>query len=145
MLFDPRDRAVQYFRLLLPAELAHTIAGSTGNPIHRLELGPVLIAILLWSERLKDVPALWFIDNDGARSALVAGGGHTDEGAAIVHLVDDEAARIASLPWYDRAPSASNPADAPSRGEAPCEVAGWPAPTEAEISTEIRERVLRLL
>ena len=74
VLLDRRDMSYQFFRWRLPQKLCEALAARAGgNPIHQLEALPLLIACRLWADRLKNTCGLAFVDNEGARAALVAG------------------------------------------------------------------------
>ena len=60
---------------------------------------------------------LHFIDNDAARFSLIKGTSPTLESAWLAGLLWEHDRNIDVHPWYERVPSASNPADYPSRGD----------------------------
>ena len=59
--------------------------------------------------------ALFFIDNNPAKDALVRGVSSSHASSVIVKTVRKTCASLAIAAWYDRVPSPSNIADAPSR------------------------------
>jgi hypothetical protein len=74
-----------------------------------------LVVKLTFEVGLRASRAIFFIDNDSVREALIKG----NSGALASHelllacsLVE---ARLGSLPWFARVPSPSNLADGPSR------------------------------
>ena len=83
-----------------------------------------------------------FLDNDGAKAALVAGHSTNAVSAMLVNRVGDELAMLGGSTGYDRVPSTANPADAPSRGDAPPSVADWPKPG-AVSSDQVLEACLK--
>ena len=58
-----------------------------------------------------------FVDNDGARGALVKGSTTSRPSARIVQSFWVAVGAQGSYPWTDRVPTKSNPADGPSRGD----------------------------
>ena len=85
--------------------------------IYQRELLPCVLARRVWRKRVQGRRIIHFIDNNAARDALIKG--YTSETAAA-ELVGEfwlEEARNASLSWFCRVPSASNPSDGPSRGD----------------------------
>jgi hypothetical protein len=83
--------------------------------VAQAELLPVLIARKTWGHLLTDAPAVFYIDNEGVREALVKG--FTASLASRQMLLDlaGEAAEQGGTPWYSRVASPSNVADGPSR------------------------------
>ena len=133
-LFDKQNGLFLFFRLLLPAQFARRVVSGSGNPIHQLELLPVLVAFRIWRAHLAGRPVLSFLDNDGARAALVAGHSANPISCAIVNAIGDESAAVQCSPWYDRVASPANGSDAPSRGLVPSSVRGFPEPRETKLA-----------
>ena len=104
--------------------------GGAKTAIHELEVLPAVLVRRLWPARLLDRAALAFVDNEGARSSLVAGYSSNAAACALAALASGYDAELGARPWYERVPSASNVADAPSRLEAPQQLEGWSAPLE---------------
>ena len=146
VLLDRRDGAYLYFRWRLPTPLCRVLADRAGGqPIFQLEVLPLLAAFCVWERRLKDCCSLSFVDNEGARSALVAGRSSHQVADQFVSEVGDRSAAAGSLLWYERVPSPANLADAPSRGMEPPDLEDWGAPRETELSALDRERFERIL
>jgi len=93
------------------------LEGGRGKVIHQAELLPAAVAATLWSERLRSRRWVLFVDNDGARGALIKGSTTSRPSASIVQEFWLEVAAQASFPWVERVPTNSNPADGPSRGD----------------------------
>jgi len=91
--------------------------GGREKVIHQAELLPAAVAAALWEERLWRRRWVLFVDNDGARGALVKGSTAARPSARIVQRFWVEVGRQASFPWVDRVPTHSNLADGPSRGD----------------------------
>ena len=140
-LLDPRDGTYSYFSLSWRRRAQKAKKGKssrTENPIHRVELLPVAVSVCVWRERLAHRGTLTLVDNEGARAALVAGGSANLLSANLVELVDQALSSDGAAVWYDRAPSDSNLADAPSRGQCPQLLPGWPAPVEVTLTEHLQ-------
>ena len=122
---------------ILPADVM-VLFKEKQNPIHQLELLPVLIAALIWQERIRGRALLAFLDNDGAKAALVSGYSTNETSAAIVNRIGDEFAALFARTWFDRVPSASNPSDAPSRGLEPPAFVPWRSPVQTAVTPEVK-------
>ena len=83
--------------------------------IGQAEIFPALVARHTWKGRLAGKRVVWFIDNESARAALVKQ--YSPVVASLNILVQCTAmdAQTGLESWYARVPTASNPADAPSR------------------------------
>ena len=73
---------------------------------------------------MKGRPVICFIDNDAARYALIKGSSPTPDSAWLAALYWEREATVGSYSWFERVPSPSNIADAPSRGVAPITLEG---------------------
>jgi len=140
-LFVPRR--VLWFGCTLPEEIVNAWqAEGSKQVIAQGELLPILMARRLWSGLLRGSSFLTFVDHDAASASLIRGYSANRFSADIV----DKVARLdiaeGSLVWYERVPSKSNPADAPSRGEAPEAIEGWPTPVRAEVPGSVFEGVV---
>ena len=51
VLLDPVDRAYQFFKFTFSQRMLSAL-GTTGNPIHQVELLPILMAVCIWRLRL---------------------------------------------------------------------------------------------
>ena len=139
VLLDPRDKRFLFFRAVVRGRaMERLLAGGSKTVIFELEILPVLIARLVWAERLRGRSALYFLDNDGAKGALIAGYSPNALACELVSRVTALDLEGNSLPWYDRVPSPSNLGDNPSRGERPVAVKGWPEPEEVGAAEVLR-------
>ena len=66
---------------------------------------------------LHDRRAIWWVDNEAARFAIIKGQSGSDVMNHLVHEYFKVDGRFPSYGWVERVPSFSNPADAPSRFE----------------------------
>ena len=83
------------------------------------EMLPAVAARVIWRENLRHRLVIHFIDNDAARFAMIKGTSPTKDSAWLTSQIWCQEAANQSCSWFERVPSASNPADAPSRGRAP--------------------------
>ena len=90
-------------------------AGVKHQVIGQAEIAPVTISTRLWSERLRGRFCICWIDQDAARQAVIKGYSPVRESAGLVEEISLRLASLGAFVWYARVPSASNPADHPSR------------------------------
>ena len=96
------------------------ITGKTREPnerrdgIHHLELAAALLAIVVGA-REKPGPLLVFVDNSSALASLIRGRSSAALGTIICLAVWRFLAEAGAYPFFEWVPSASNPADEPSR------------------------------
>ncbi len=89
--------------------------GSDSQVVGQAEILPVLVAMRLWGDLLDGRKLICFIDNESAKGALVRGYSPVKASADLIQLIGLEEASRTIFTWYARVPSASNPADGPSR------------------------------
>ena len=82
-----------------------------------LELWPVLLGILTYGPFVKGRRMVVFIDNNGVRDALIKGSLPLVDLFTMLSLCSLVVSANGLSAWFTRIPSASNPADGPSRGE----------------------------
>jgi len=120
VLLDPLDGAMLWFGAELPHKPVRTWAGEKGTQvISQAELLPVALARCVWRDRFRGRSAIVFIDNESSRAGLVRAYSPHEHNARMVSLVTTLDILDGALSWYERVPSASNPADPPSRGKPP--------------------------
>ena len=119
LLVDRVSGRCEAFGFKVPAFLVEALCAATGSRqiIAQLELLPVLVSIWLWSSAFSPPGrrALIFIDNESARFAMIRGYSPVAASRSTVESSWAELARLQAAPWFERVPSAGNPADAPSR------------------------------
>jgi hypothetical protein len=81
-----------------------------------VELYACVTAIGLWKDLLKDRRILLFVDNYGAQDCMVKGSANVDTWRQLLLRLEELDDNLFSNMWISRVPSASNPADYPSRG-----------------------------
>ena len=89
----------------------------TKHPIFELELLPVWCALFTWSGFLQNSQAVFYLDNEGAKAALINGATSTENGRLIIQQFVLKELQIQMRVWFSRVPTSSNLADAPSRLE----------------------------
>ena len=146
VLLDPVDGFYGFFRMVIPEPILDVLTASgSENIIHQVELIPLFVATALWKDRLAYRSSLSFVDNDGAKFALVAGYSSNPHSCALLTACAEACIARAISFWYERVPSASNIADAPSRGIKPQDVPGWRAPIECVIPASLVADLLAIL
>ena len=100
-----------------PSDLMHLLLQGSKNPIYELEVMPVLVAISLWGRQCQNSQVCWHLDNEASRSAYLKAYGATLIADGMVAAFTREEMALQIKSWFARVPSASNLADAPSRGE----------------------------
>ena len=85
------------------------------NLIGEFETITVALAIQLWGKIVSSSQVMIYIDNEGAKFALIKGYSDSFAISLICHLVAQHLDDHCALPWYSRVPSASNLSDFPSR------------------------------
>ena len=139
VLLLPADRTMLYFSGTVPPALVQTWeADGSRQVIAEGELFPQLVARLIWADHLRSTSCLSFIDNDSSRAMLVRGYSTNVHCAALVEAVIAEDAALGLAAWFERVPSHSNIADAPSRCKAPARLSGWAAPALVDTESVVR-------
>ena len=86
--------------------------------IMRIELWPALVVLLKLGASLRNRRVLFFIDNNGARDALIKGTSPVEDVFSLLAMVSVVLNAFCVAAWLTRVPSPSNLGDAPSRGKA---------------------------
>ena len=136
ILVDFAADRYEYFSLnLKPTYLKFLLGSAAKTIIFELEVLPVFVARRLWSEQLADRSILVFVDNESAKAALISSYSANPHVVNMLTALAEVDSRDGGLPWYERVPTAANPADLPSRGERPPRLHGLPAPLEVAADT----------
>ena len=83
--------------------------------IGELETLTVALSLLPWGEYVCSSQLMIYIDNEGAKFALIRGYSDAPAITSICVLTATALDKEMILPWYSRVPSSSNIADFPSR------------------------------
>ena len=115
ILYNPLGKCWKFFGESVPCEIMTDLFGRSQNPIHELEVLPVLLAADLWGHHYARAQVVYFIDNESSRMTHIRGTGETIRASCLirtfVNIEHDRQHRV----WFGRVPSHSNPSDAPSR------------------------------
>ena len=115
VLVSPTGACIRYFSSNVPSGVMRRLLNDSRNPIHELEVMPVVVSLMLCADFVSCVPLVHYIDNESSRMALIKGYGETSHAAklvqAYVNLEFDHQVKT----WFARAPSHSNVGDGPSR------------------------------
>ena len=115
LLISPSGICTLYFSEVVPGDFLEELFKLSKNPIHELEVLPVLLACSLWGHLYSGALVVYYIDNESARMAFIKGSGETPKASSMVHsFVCLEAERQHRV-WFGRCPSHSNPSDSASR------------------------------
>ena len=91
--------------------------GGEQQVVGQTELLPAVLARRVWKDKLRGRLVVYFVDNEAARFALIKGSSPTTDSAWLTGEFWRAEAESGAFSWFERVPSPSNPADAPSRGE----------------------------
>lgn len=114
VLIDDKD--VLYFGFHVPDPLVELWLSSAEHIIGMVELYAILVARVVWHDRLVSRKSLVFVDNNASKDAVVRGTSANYHFRKILLAVERSEAEGKSWMWIARVPSHSNPADEPSRG-----------------------------
>jgi len=129
LFLTPLDRACLWFSCVLPSSLVDVWSGGdVRQVIGQAELLPIAVARCLFRSRLMRRSLIAFIDNESARCGLIRAFSPVEHSLRIISTVTSLDIQDGVLTWYERVPTASNPADAPSRGHLPERMPGWGEP-----------------
>ena len=115
VLVSPTGIAVEYFSEKVPRNITDRLFEDSKNPIHELEVLPVLMAMQLWWDKLQRSQVVFYIDNESARMAYIRGSGETSLASSFISEFVTLEAGHQLRSWFARVPSHSNPADGASR------------------------------
>ena len=117
ILYDSNGLPLSFFSEPVPEKILNRLRETSRHPIFEVELLAVWVALHLWQRKVEDSFSCFYIDNEAAKGALVAG---RTQGTHALGILDsflqmEDSAKV--LPWFGRVPTHSNPADRPSRFE----------------------------
>ena len=115
IILNASGTLVSAFSALIPKSL-RAVLGETVKEtiILEAEVVALICATRKWRGLLSGKPTLFFVDNNAARDIAISGAARSPIANKLLHmlLLDECSAEI--LAWFQRVPSPSNPADAPS-------------------------------
>eukprot|EP00435_Cladocopium_sp_Y103_P049576 s2642_g15.t1 len=115
VLVSPHGHVVEFFGEYIPASLTAILLRESEHPIYELEILPLIIVAAVWKRFLAGAMVVFYVDNDAAKSAFIQGTSPTNAGRTLLDQFTALEAALRIYPWFGRVPSASNPADPPSR------------------------------
>ena len=118
VLFDPEDGLLQVFGGRIDELLLDilTDGGVKRQVVGQPELFPCVMARHVWSKRLRERLSSHYVDNEAARFGLIKGASPTRDSAWFINDFWNRETQLGSFTWVERASSACNCADKPSRG-----------------------------
>lgn len=128
LILDAATGQYVFFGGILSDAATAALQSVAENPITYIELLAVACSMVMWTDIVRSRAVLAFVDNEASKHSLVKGSSGSPLMADIISLVSDLEIETQALCYWERVPSHSNPADAPSRGASPPAVRGWPAP-----------------
>ena len=106
----------RFFGAIVPPDIVERLAEESGSQvIGQIELAPIWIAKRLWHEHITDTRAIFFVDNNSARFAMIRGYSSVCSSGRLVDACWGLDSELGTASWYSRVPSPSNISDAPSR------------------------------
>ncbi|CAE7224658.1 unnamed protein product [Symbiodinium sp. CCMP2456] len=115
VLYDDTGTPLSFFSSDMVGSDLLTLEDQSDHPIYEVELYAAVVAFELWGHLIQDSFTVFFLDNEAAQSALIAGKSGTSNGRVLVQRFLDAEHRWRARPWIGRVPTYSNPADDPSR------------------------------
>ena len=115
VLYSPSGECLRFFGESVPAKLLDDLFSRSKNPIHELEVLPILVAASLWGDLFPHSQVVYFIDNESSRMACIRGTGETLRASEVTQAFVNLESKLQHKVWFGRVPSHSNPADSPSR------------------------------
>ena len=116
VLFSGSGSIISWFGLQVPmGMLEQFMTDGRETIIGELETLTVALSLLLWGEYVCSSQLMIYIDNEGAKFALIRGYSDAPAITSICVLTATALDKEMILPWYSRVPSSSNIADFPSR------------------------------
>ena len=115
IIFVPGERP-QVFGDVVPESIRQSWAvDADAQVIGQAELLPIFAAKLKWAAAVNRRRVIYFVDNDSVRHACIRLYSPIEASSNILWAIAQQDAQAQASSWYARVPSASNPADDPSR------------------------------
>ena len=115
LVIDPLGNCRAFFSGQVPADLTDLLFKESANPIHELEVLPVVVACMEWGTLFSSALVVYYIDNESARMAFIRGSGETHVASILISEFVEQESACQHKTWFGRCPSSSNPADGASR------------------------------
>ena len=118
VIVSPDGTPYQAFSLQLGDEEINALGGDRKDTIiFEAELLAVVVAMGLWAPLLQCCPTIFFIDNNAVRDVSISGSGRSSVACCLIEELLMFESDAATLSWFARVPSPSNPSDKLSRGD----------------------------
>ena len=116
LAYDGDGNALGYFSHSLDPDVVQKIERpGQETVIAELEALALLAGIKVWLRGVVDTHVVLFCDNDSVLASLIKLGSKNDFVFAVASIIAEIEAESRLSIWFERVPSASNPADSPSR------------------------------
>ena len=115
-LFLPAGLIHRLFSEQVPELVMEGFLKSSNHPIFELELLPIWCALCLWENWVSNSQYVFYIDNEGAKAAMINAATSTENGQRIIEDFVANEMRCQAKVWF-RVPTHSNLSDKPSRLE----------------------------
>ena len=140
--YDANGKILKWFSAPVPTDLLKVLQGCFGETretvIYELEALAVVVALELFKKHLAGRNVVVYTDNSGVHGTFVKCWSENAVGSALAFLAAKKEFELQAFFYYDRVPSHSNPADAPSRGAVLLE-----GKLRAECAAGVLEEVLK--
>ena len=115
VLVNATGQAVSFFSEQVPEQWMDMFMAESKHPVFELELLPVTVALHVWDAELKYCQGVFYLDNEAAKGALIAGSTPGSNGSWLVRSFTVREMQCQLKVWFARVPTSSNVADKPSR------------------------------
>ena len=117
LLFPADGSRPLMFGFEIPQDVSETWASSSDKEqlVTEAELFPNLVALKCWKDHFAFRRSLFFVDSEPAKHCFIRGTSEVEACALLVKEFYNLVDQLKLFPWFSRVPSASNPADSPSR------------------------------
>ena len=140
--YDAQGRVLSWFGAEVPPSFLKVLQSCFGaeraTVIFELEALAVAVALELFANLLSRRNIVMYTDNSGVHGAFVKCWSENEVGSALAFLAAKREFDLQAFFYYDRVPSPSNPADAPSRF-----ACGLPCEIRAECTADTLEKTLK--
>ena len=117
VLINPAGRVHRFLSEQVPELVMKNFLESSNHPIFELELLPIWCALCVWESWLSHSQCVFYIDNEGAKAAMINAATSTENGQRIIENFVATEMRCQVKVWFSRVPTHSNLSDKPSRLE----------------------------
>ena len=107
--------------------------------IFLLEMLASCLAFKIWAASLKNFNLVLYVDNEGAKSAMIAGSSNNRTANELLKVQARSECQLGIVPWVSRVPSHSNVSD--HSRELISELPGWPGARKVEVKTSLLEQM----